>query len=183
MKRITSMLLALSIAYALTACGKEPETKPAPEPERRPATEEKKETPVATFNPNATPEPEWVRNQPEKPAEPPEEAPETEPEEVSEPEPEPAPEDTPAAGIRPEFKELLDSYEAFFDSYAEFMQKYKESGNSAAMLTDYLDFMNQYLDMSEKLNALGEEEMNDEEAAYYLEVTLRISQKLLEVAQ
>ena len=39
------------------------------------------------------------------------------------------------------------------------------------------------IDLSEKLNALGEEEMNDEEAAYYLEVTLRISQRLLKAAQ
>lgn len=89
----------------------------------------------------------------------------------------------PASGIRPEFKEMLDSYEAFFDSYIEFMEKYETSDNSAAMMADYMDFMSQYFDTLEKMEALGDEEMSDEEAAYYTEVNLRISQKLLAAAQ
>lgn len=85
--------------------------------------------------------------------------------------------------IRPEFKEALDSYEAFFDEYVEFMKKYQESDDATSMLTDYTNYMSQYADTMSKLGALEGEDMTTAEAAYYLEVTTRINQKILEVAQ
>ena len=84
----------------------------------------------------------------------------------------------PAEGIRPEFKEAMDSYEAFFDEYIAFMKAYSESGNSLAMMDDYLSYMQKYVDMTAKLEALGDGSMSDEEMLYYTEVMLRISQKL-----
>lgn len=85
--------------------------------------------------------------------------------------------------IRPEFKEALDSYEAFFDEYIEFMKKYSESDDTTSMLADYTSYMSQYADTMSKLSALEGEDMTTAEAAYYLEVTVRINEKLLEVVQ
>lgn len=82
--------------------------------------------------------------------------------------------------IRPEFKEALDNYEAFMDEYCEFMKKYAESDNDISMLSDYTQIMTKYAEFAEKIQAMDEEEMNDAEAKYYLEVTLRVEKKLLE---
>lgn len=81
--------------------------------------------------------------------------------------------------IRPEFKEAMDSYEEFFDEYAAFMKKYAESGGSLSMLSDYMEFLDKYTETMEAMEAWEEGEMSTEEAAYYLEVTTRINQKLL----
>lgn len=87
------------------------------------------------------------------------------------------------SGIRPEFKDMMDSYEAFFDEYCEFMKKYSESDDTTSMLADYTDYMTKYVELMEKLNEVDEDELSTEEALYYAEVSARISQKLLEVAQ
>lgn len=87
-------------------------------------------------------------------------------------------------GMRPEFKKTMDSYETFFDEYVAFMRKYTENtANALTMLDDYTKFMTQYADAMEKMEALGEEDLNDAELKYYLEVTGRINQKLLSVVQ
>lgn len=85
-------------------------------------------------------------------------------------------------GIRPEFKEALDSYEAFIDEYCDFMKKYNDDPTNFALLGEYADFMARYAEMTEKMNKLGEEDMNDAEAGYYLEVSARVSSKILEAA-
>ncbi len=100
---------------------------------------------------------------------------------------EPTPTQAPAlseSDIRPEVKEFLDSYEAYMDEYVEFMQKYaKADANSmAAMMGDYFSMLSRYADFSEKIDALGEADLTNAELAYYLEVTNRVSQKLLKVA-
>lgn len=84
-------------------------------------------------------------------------------------------------GIRPEFKEAMDSYEKFFDEYVEFMKKYMDSDDVAGMMGDYADYLEKYTDTMEKMDALGEEEMSKEEALYYAEVTARITKKLADV--
>lgn len=86
-------------------------------------------------------------------------------------------------GIRPEFKEAMDSYEAFFDEYVTFMNKYTESNNAASMLTDYANYITKYADTMNKMSALGDSELSTTETAYYVEVTARINKKLLEAIQ
>lgn len=87
-------------------------------------------------------------------------------------------------GMRPEFKEAMDSYEAFFDEYVAFMEKYAASdGSDLTLLTDYADYMSKYADMMADLEAWDSADMNTAETAYYIEVQSRISQKLLEVAE
>jgi len=86
--------------------------------------------------------------------------------------------------MRPEFKEAMDSYEAFFDEYVAFMEKYAASdGSDLTLLTDYADYMSKYADMMADLEAWDSADMNTAETAYYIEVQSRISQKLLKVAE
>lgn len=79
------------------------------------------------------------------------------------------------------FKETMDSYEAFFDEYVEFMKKYSESNDVMSMLTDYTDYLSKYADVMKKLNSIDESKLSAADAAYYTEVSARISKKLLEV--
>lgn len=83
-------------------------------------------------------------------------------------------------GIRPEFKEAMDSYEAFFDEYIEFLESY--DANDMSMLLEYTSFLSQYNETMGKLEDIDESELSPEEDAYYLEVMLRIDQKLITVA-
>ena len=86
-------------------------------------------------------------------------------------------------GMRPDFKEAMDSYEDFFDEYVAFMKKYATSdGSDLTLLTDYVAYMSKYADMMADLEAWDSTDMNTAETAYYIEVQSRISQKLLEVA-
>ena len=85
-------------------------------------------------------------------------------------------------GIRPEFKEAMDSYELFFDEYVKFMKKYKEAKDITSMVSEYSSMMQQYIDTMANLQEIGESELSDKEALYYAEVMLRINQKLLEAA-
>ncbi len=98
-------------------------------------------------------------------------------------------ESSPAAGdadmlseIRPEFKEALDSYEAFFVEYCNFMEKYADNPTDLALLSDYAAYLAQYAETMSKLESLDDGKMNDAETKYYLEVTGRITQMLLEVS-
>ena len=85
-------------------------------------------------------------------------------------------------GMRPEFKEALDSYEEFMDEYCEFMEEYAENPADIKLLTKYAKFMSQYAETSEKIEAMDSSDMNDAETRYYIEVTSRVSQKLLETS-
>lgn len=73
-------------------------------------------------------------------------------------------------GISIEFKEAMDSYEAFFDEYAEFMKKFSKSGNAVGMMLDYSSYMTKYADAMDKLNKVDTEKLTIEEQKYYIEV-------------
>ncbi len=87
-----------------------------------------------------------------------------------------------SSGIDPEFKQAMDSYEAFFDEYIEFMQSYQQNGSPLDMLTKYASYMSQYAETMKAMEGLGEQEMSNEELLYYTEVTSRINQKLMAAA-
>jgi hypothetical protein len=86
-------------------------------------------------------------------------------------------------GVSREFYETMVSYEAFFDEYVVFMEKYAKSSNQSGMLMDYLDYMTKYADAMQKLEGIDEKKLTRQEDAYYVEVSLRINQKLIKVAQ
>ena len=85
-------------------------------------------------------------------------------------------------GIRPEFKQAMDSYEKFFDEYVAFMKKFKEAEDTTSMLGEYTTMMQQYTQTMADLNKIDEGSLSDAEALYYADVMLRINQKLLQVA-
>lgn len=86
----------------------------------------------------------------------------------------------PASGIRPEFKEAMDSYAAFFDSYCDFMRSYDSS--DLTMMTKYAEFMSQYADTMAKLDAVDESELSPEEEDYYIQTMAHINDELAKLA-
>ncbi|MBR5521178.1 MAG: hypothetical protein IKU54_04195 [Oscillospiraceae bacterium] len=93
-------------------------------------------------------------------------------------------EETTMNGIRPEIKEALDSYEKFFDDYIVFINKYKTANSTEAisLMSDYARYMAQFAETMEAMEGMENIEMSDEEIIYYMEVTSRISRKLLAAA-
>lgn len=87
-----------------------------------------------------------------------------------------------SGAIRPEFKSAMDSYEAFMDEYCAFMKKYSENPSDLGLLADYAEYMKKYADAVKDFEALDNNEMNAAEAAYYVEVSARVSKKLLDAA-
>lgn len=87
-------------------------------------------------------------------------------------------------GIRPEFREMMDSYEVFFEEYAAFMEKYQQAdtAHAANMLADWSNYMTKYADVMSKLQAVDQSELSPAEAVYYTEVNARILKILAGVA-
>ena len=87
-----------------------------------------------------------------------------------------------ADGVDPELKAFLDSYEEFMDEYILFMKKYMDDpGNAVTMLGEYASIMEKYGEFAEAVEKYDEKEMSTADANYYLEVTNRINQKMLDV--
>ena len=85
-------------------------------------------------------------------------------------------------GVDPDLKAFLDSYEDFVDEYVDFMKKYMaDPTNVMGMLTEYTDMMTELADFETKLDAYDTNNMSTQDAAYYLEVTTRCTQKMLEI--
>ena len=84
-------------------------------------------------------------------------------------------------GVDPELKDFLDSYEAFVDEYVVFMQQYSKNPSDLSLLAKYADIMQKYSDFAVKVEKYDTKTMSTEDAAYYIEVTSRCSQKMLKV--
>ena len=84
--------------------------------------------------------------------------------------------------IRPEIKAAIDSYEAFVDEYCDFIKKYSESSDTTSLLGEYSTYMIKLADFESKMDALDNGDLNPVEDAYYSEVLLRCSQKMIAVA-
>ncbi len=103
------------------------------------------------------------------------------PQPTSIPTPTPAPTAAPrAAGVSPEFKQYMDSCEAFFDEYLAFMASMDEAGDGFGVLLRYAEMMERYAEVMDSLDAIDEEELSTADEIYYLEVLSRINRKLLE---
>ena len=86
-------------------------------------------------------------------------------------------------GMRSEFKEAMDSYETFMDEYVAFMEKYNEDPSDLSLLADYSVYLGKYAEFVEDFEKWENDEMNDAEMSYYIDVQNRVSKKLLEVAE
>lgn len=84
--------------------------------------------------------------------------------------------------IGADFKAAMDDYEAFFDEYIEFMKSYKDNPSDVTLALKSVEMATAYAENMEKLENLDTSSLNDAELAYYLEVTNRITQKLLSIA-
>ena len=87
-----------------------------------------------------------------------------------------------SAGIRPEIKEAIDSYETFMNDYCDFMKKYNESDDTTSMITEYADYMKKYADFTEKFDKIADEDLNAEETEYYTDTLTRVTKKLFETS-
>lgn len=95
------------------------------------------------------------------------------------------PAETPRAslsGVTPEFREAMDSYEAFFDEYIAFMQGMGEEDDGLAFLLRYAEMLSRYEEAIEAMDAIDEDSLSAADELYYLEVLSRISAKLLAVS-
>jgi len=81
-------------------------------------------------------------------------------------------------GMRPEFKEAMDSYESFYNEYCEFMKKYYENPMDFSLLSEYSEMMEKTEEVDEKFDAWDSEDMNEAEYKYYMEVSARVLQKI-----
>lgn len=87
-----------------------------------------------------------------------------------------------SSSVDPDLKAFLDSYEEFVDEYVVFMKKYMaDPTNAISMLSEYSEIMGKYADFAEKVDQYDSKEMSTEDAKYYLEVTTRCSQKMLDI--
>ena len=91
------------------------------------------------------------------------------------------PEDVEIVGVTPSFKEAMDSYEKFFDEYISFMASYADSNDPLSLLDEYIEYMRQYGEVTQKLDTIDKNTLSAADAAYYTQVQIRISQKLLEM--
>lgn len=92
--------------------------------------------------------------------------------------------DNSSAGVDPDLKETLDAYERMMNEYCDFMEKYENADSSDvfSMLGDYSKMMSEYADAMDKLNELDTSKMSTADYKYYLDVTTRVSKRLLDVA-
>ena len=68
------------------------------------------------------------------------------------------------------------------DEYVEFMKTYSESDDMTSMLQEYTDYMQRYSDFAKAANELETDKMSSADYAYYIDVTARVSKKLLEAS-
>lgn len=90
-----------------------------------------------------------------------------------------------SSGVNPNLKATLDSYEKVMDQYCDFMKKYQHADSSEmiSMLNDYYKMLEEYASALDSINNLDTSNMSTADYQYYLDVTNRVSKKLLEVAQ
>jgi len=86
-------------------------------------------------------------------------------------------------GMRPEFKEAMDSYEEFYNDYCDILKRYSENPSDMQLLADYANMMTKSSEMTEKFSAWEDDDLNNTELEYYLDVNNRVMKKLLEVSE
>jgi hypothetical protein len=88
---------------------------------------------------------------------------------------------TNSTGIRQEFKDAMDAYEAFYDEYCNILKKYYANPADMTILAEYTRLMTKAVEMDEAFAKWENEDLNNEELKYYLEVNNRVMQKMLDV--
>ena len=81
-------------------------------------------------------------------------------------------------GMRPEFKEAMDTYEAFYNEYCDFLSKYAQNPTDFSLLGQYAGMLSKAGEMDAAFKKWDEDDLNSAELQYYLEVNSRVLQKL-----
>ena len=63
------------------------------------------------------------------------------------------------------------------------MKKYKANPTDASLLTDYSSYMSKYSEFVTDFSNWQNEDLNDAELKYYLDVQTRVNKKLIEVSK
>ena len=89
--------------------------------------------------------------------------------------------------VDPEFKAALDQYEAFIDGYCDFLEMYlkADTNTQLSMMENYSEWMNQYAEVMDAVRTLDacQDEMTPAQLSYYVEVTARVSQRMIEFSE
>lgn len=90
-------------------------------------------------------------------------------------------EETTASGLRPEFKQAMDSYESFYNEYVDLLNQYKANPTDFSILTKYMTMLSKLEEIDAAFEAWDSSDMTSEELKYYLEVSTRIQKKLVDL--
>lgn len=89
--------------------------------------------------------------------------------------------------VDPEFKAALDQYEAFINGYCDFLEMYlkADTDTQLSMMEDYTTWMSQYAEVMDAVRTLDacQDEMTPAQLSYYIEVTARVSQRMIEFSE
>lgn len=85
------------------------------------------------------------------------------------------------AFVTPEFKEMLDSYEAFMNHYVE-IAKQAETSTDAQLLSEYGTLLQEEADWLDKINVIDPNTLSAADSAYYVAVTGRVFAKVSELS-
>lgn len=89
--------------------------------------------------------------------------------------------------VDPEFKSALDQYEAFINGYCDFLEAYlkADTDTQLSMMEDYATWMSQYTEVMDAVRTLDacQDEMTPAQLSYYVEVTARVSQRMIEFSE
>ena len=86
-----------------------------------------------------------------------------------------------ADGMRPEFKEAMDAYEAFYDEYCDFMVSYQKNPTDIKLIAQYGQLLTKMAEVNAAFEKWDKSDMNNEELKYYLEVSSRVMQRLTDI--
>jgi len=84
-----------------------------------------------------------------------------------------------SVGIREDFKNAMDSYEKFIDEYIAVVNKMNSNPTDAEITKSYMSYLEKYTKFVDDFEKWEDEDLNDEETRYYLEVETRVSKKLI----
>ena len=75
----------------------------------------------------------------------------------------------------------MDAYEAFYQEYCDFLKNFDEDSADLTILTKYYQLIDELEEMDESFEEWEDEDLNDEELQYYLDVNSRVLQMLADV--
>lgn len=87
-----------------------------------------------------------------------------------------------SGSIGSDFKKAMDSYEAFMNEYVDFMKEFNDNPNDLKLVALYADYISKYADFVEDYEDWEDEDLNNAELAYYIDVQARVTKKLLELS-